>query len=124
MTSASKLAIVDRLLPLLEAFGASRLRQTGLRREMREAGCTHEEALQPTDDNNLRLTPCYGPDGRTPWCEACRRHDAAFHRLLAERKANKARLLRIEKLAVRFAAPDPPEPPPEPKVLLTLMEDA
>lgn len=120
---ASKLAIVDKLLPLLEAFGASRARQTECRQEMKASACTHpdREVVMPSLLGETRTVPCYdSTQGRTPWCEACRRHDQAFARLMHERQANKKRLHKITKLAVAFAEPEP-ELPPEPKELLELM---
>jgi len=118
--NASKLAIVDKLLPLLEAFGASRARQKECRQEMKASACTHDDAVTETDEGVIRW-PCYHPSmGRTPWCDACRRHDSAFSRLMKEREANKKRLHKIERLAVAFAAPEP-ELPPEPKELLELI---
>ena len=123
MSNASKLAIVDKLLPLLEAFGASRARQTALRREMKASACTHPERVVelPSLLDETRTVPCYdAKNGRTPWCDACRQHDGAFARLMAERKINRKRLHKIERLAVAFAAPEQ-ELPPEPKELLELM---
>lgn len=121
---ASKLAIVDKLLPMLEAFGASRARQSEIRREMKASACTHpeREVVMPSLLGETRTVPCFDSEhGRTPWCDACRRHDQAFSRLMAERKSNKKRLLRITKLAVAYAEPEP-ELPPEPKELLELMD--
>lgn len=121
---ASKLAIVDKLLPLLEAFGASRARQSLIRKEMKASACTHPERVvtMPSLLDETRTVPCFDSQhGRTPWCDACRHHDVAFARLMAERKTNKKRLLRIEKLAVAYAEPEP-ELPPEPKELLNLIE--
>jgi thiol-disulfide isomerase/thioredoxin len=123
VTSASKLAIVDKLLPLLEAFGASRQRQTQLRKEMKASACTHpeREVVMESLLGETRTVPCYDPThGRTPWCDHCRQHDQAFARLMAERKSNKKRLHKIEKLAVAYSAPEP-ELPPEPRELLELM---
>ncbi len=123
MSAASKLAIVDKLLPLLEAFGASRQRQTALRREMKTSACTHpdREVAMPSLLDETRVVPCYdSQNGRTPWCDHCRQHDGAFARLMAERKANRTRLHKIERLAVAYSAPEP-ELPPEPKELLELM---
>lgn len=120
---ASKLAIVDKLLPLLEAFGASRARQSTIRKEMKAAACTHPDRVvaMPSLLDEARTVPCFDSQhGRTPWCDACRHHDQAFSRLMAERASNKKRLLRIEKLAVAYAEPEP-ELPPEPKELLELM---
>ncbi len=123
MKTASKLAIIDRLLPLLEVFGASRARQSALRKEMKASACTHpdrEVAVSSLLDE-LRTVPCYDSQhGRTPWCDHCRQHDGAFARLMAERKANKKRLHKIERLAVSYAEPEP-EVPPEPMELLELM---
>lgn len=119
MSNASKLAIVDKLLPLLEAFGASRMRQRELRKEMKASACTSDAAV--VENGRVVLWPCYDSKrGRTPWCAACRQHDNAFAALMAERKANKKRLQKIESLAVAFAQPEP-EDPPEPKELLDLM---
>lgn len=126
MSTATKLAIVDKLLPLLEAFGASRQKQTELRRSMRVAACTHEDAAvtEEGDDGALFRSiqyPCYHSEhGRTPWCEACRQHDQLFSQLMAERKLNKKRLHKIERLAVAYAAPEPAEEP-ERKELLELL---
>jgi hypothetical protein len=120
---ASKLAIVDRLLPLLEAYGASRARQSIIRKEMKAAACTHPDRVvaMPSLLDESRTVPCFDAEhGRTPWCDACRQHDQAFTRLMAERAANKKRFLRIEKLAVAYAEPEA-EVPPEPKELLELM---
>ena len=120
MSSATKLAIVDKLLPMLEAFGASRQRQTELRRSMRQAVCTHDENLVDTGEE-LRVVPCFSPAlGRTPWCDACRQHDQFFSQLMAERRGNKKRLHKIERLAVAYAAPEPLEAE-EPKALLELI---
>jgi hypothetical protein len=122
-SKATKLAIVDRLLPLLEAFGASRAVQTECRQQMKASACTHpdREVAMPSLLGEVRVVPCYdSTHGRTPWCDACRQHDGAFARLMVERKLNKKRLHKIERLAVAFAAPEP-ELPPEPKELLELM---
>jgi thiol-disulfide isomerase/thioredoxin len=121
--TASKLAIVDKLLPLLEAFGASRARQTALRREMKASACSHpdREVSMPSLLDEVRVVPCYdSTQGRTPWCDHCRQHDQAFTRLMAERKANKKRLHKVERLAVAYAEPEP-DLPPEPKELLDLI---
>jgi hypothetical protein len=120
---ASKLAIVDRLLPLLEAFGSSRSRQKSHRQEMKASACTHpeREVAMPSLLGETRTVPCYDSQhGRTPWCDACRRHDQAFVALMAERKSNKKRFHKIERLAMLYAEPEP-EVPPEPKELLELM---
>ncbi len=112
MSSPSKLAIVDKLLPLLEAYGSSRKRQTELRREMKASACTARHSDE---------APCFDPEnGRSPWCDGCRQHDQLFARLMHERQANKKRLLRIERLAVSYAEPEPEEPP-ETKELLELI---
>jgi hypothetical protein len=124
LSSATKLALVDKLLPLLEAFGSSRRAQSQLRKDMKAAACTHadREVVMPSLLGETRTVPCYDPEhGRTPWCEACRQHDLFFSRLMAERKSNKRRLMKIERLAVAYAKPDDPEPP-EPKALLELIE--
>lgn len=126
MSSATKLALVDKLLPLLEAFGSSRRLQSELRKQMKEAACTHESREQLVEDQSgdsfLKVVPCFDSSlGRTPWCDACRQHDQLFARLMAERKSNKLRLLKIERLAVAYAKPEEPEPP-EPKALLELIE--
>jgi hypothetical protein len=120
---ASKLAIVDRLLPLLESFGSSRSRQKAHRQEMKASACTHpdREVAMPSLLDEIRVVPCYdSTNGRTPWCDACRRHDQAFAALMAERKLNKKRLHKIERLAMLYAEPEP-EVPPEPKELLELI---
>jgi hypothetical protein len=120
---ASKLAIVDKLLPLLEAFGASRSRQSAHRQEMKASACTHpdREVTMPSLLDETRVVPCYdSTHGRTPWCDACRRHDQAFAALMAERKLNKTRLHKLERLAMLYAEPEP-EVAPEPKELLELI---
>jgi hypothetical protein len=121
-------AIADKLLPLLEAYGDSRLRQRDLRRAMKAAICRAPEAedMRQALAQGLveagRVAPCYDPlEGRTPWCEACREHDALYARLAAERKGQKARLLKINRLAMVLARPEPP-PPPEPRALIDLIE--
>lgn len=127
MSAASKLAIVDKLLPLLESFGSSRRAQSELRKSMKAAACT--QRTQPADDlppdSRAALeaqAKCFDADyGRTPWCEACRQHDVLFSRLMLERKRNKQRLQKIERLAVAYAKPEEPETP-EPKALLDLIE--
>lgn len=112
--TTSKTAIVDQLLPLLEAFGAARLEMRELRRDMRSKECTGRSGSDPA--------PCYHQsDGRTPWCENCREHDTIFHRLLQVRKTQAKRMQKIERLAIKFAAPEP-EIQPEPKLLLELID--
>jgi hypothetical protein len=118
VSAASKLAIIDRLLPLVEAFGASRRRQSELRKEMKASACVFVLEAAVAGE---QAAPCYSPAGRTPWCEACRRHDQAFAALMAERKHNKRRLHKIEKLSVAYAKPEP-QLPPEPKELLELID--
>ncbi len=122
MSAATKLAIVDRLLPLLEAFGASRQQQTELRRSMKASSCTYPERMQvPENEQTERCVPCYDRlHGRTPWCEACREHDNLFARLMTERKNNKKRLQKIERLAVAYAQPEEPTEP-ERKELFELL---
>jgi hypothetical protein len=125
MRQASKLAIVDNLLPLVEAFGASRRQQTELRRSMRSAACTHPDRTMDVPDEEgepeTKVVPCYDTMlGRTPWCEACRQHDGFFSRLMAERRENKKRLQKIERLAVAYAMPEPAEEP-ERKELFELL---
>ena len=128
MNKAGKLAVVDKLLPLLEAFGACRKKQTELRRAMKASACTHEERMQFVFDeegdpsDHERAIPCYDSvNGRTPWCDACRQHDQFFSALMAERRSNKKRLLKIERLAVLYAEPEELEPE-EPKALLEFIE--
>lgn len=124
MSNATKLAIVDKLLPLLEAFGASRQRQTELRRSMKAAACISEDRMQGTmESDEVRVVPCYDAgNGRTPWCEACRQHDQLFAQLMVERRNNKKRFQKIERLSVAYAAPEPPEEP-ERKELLELIHE-
>lgn len=114
MMTPHKQNIVDRLLPLLEAFGAARLEMRNLRREMKSKECTGRSESEPA--------PCYHQtDGRTPWCENCRQHDATFVRLLQVRKIQAKRTTRIERLAIKLAAPEPVSEP-EPKALLELLD--
>lgn len=108
-----KTAIVDRLLPLLEAFGLAREEMRAIRRSMRSHGCTGATPDTPA--------PCYhSTDGRTPWCANCREHDILYVRLMQTKKLQTRRMQQIERLAIRFAAPEP-EPVEEPKVLLEMM---
>ncbi len=123
MRVASKLAIVDKLLPLLEAFGASRQKQKEQRRAMRGSACQHpdREVVMPDLLGETKAVPCYDPEhGRTPWCDACRRHDQAFAQLMAERALNKKRFHKIERLAVAYAEPELPAEP-ERKELFELL---
>jgi hypothetical protein len=114
MTTPSKTAVLERLLPLIEAFALARLEMRQLRREMRAKECTGRSADEPG--------PCYHPtDGRSPWCDNCREHDATFHRLLQVRQRQAKRMQQIERLAIKYAMPEP-EIPPEPKLLLELID--
>jgi hypothetical protein len=116
MMTSSKTATLEKLLPLLEAFGAARVEMRQLRRDMRSKECTGRSADEPA--------PCYHQtDGRTPWCDNCREHDLIFHQLLQVRKRQTKRMNQIERLAIRFAAPEP-EIPSEPKLLLELIEQS
>lgn len=114
MTTTSRQVIVDRLVALLEAFGATRIELRDMRREMKAKTCTSSSSSDPA--------PCFHQtDGRTPWCQNCRDHDTIFHRLLQTKKQQSKRFLQIERLAIKLATPEP-ETPPEPRLLLEAME--
>src|SRR5262245_40176737 len=88
---------------------------------MKAAACNIRESY-PEGAAKAATAPCFDPEkGRTPWCEPCRQHDQLFSQLMAERKSNKKRLVRIERLAVAYAQPEPEEPP-APKELLDLID--
>lgn len=116
MATTTKQAIIDRLVALLEVFGATRIDLRDIRREMKSKTCTARTADEPA--------PCFHQtDGRTPWCENCRDHDVLFRRLLHVRKEQSKRFLQIERLSIKLAMPEPVNPP-EPRLLLEAIEAA
>jgi hypothetical protein len=102
--------VVDRLLPLVEAYALGRRHQKALLAKLRPAEKC-EKAICHLQ---------YGSD-QTEWCEPCKRREPWFRAFAERRRTNRELLRRIEALGIKLSLPDPPQEPPEPKALLELM---
>jgi hypothetical protein len=106
-------AVVDLLLPRVEAYAAGRQRQKALRSQMRQLPpCEYETSFGATCHTSA-------PDGQ--WCAGCIAREPVWQEFAQVRRDNRELLRRIEVLAARLSLPEPPPPPAPTKDLLELM---
>ncbi len=101
-------SIVDRLLPLVEAYAAGRKTQKAFWRQMRALKCL----------DAFEGSPCW-KTGRVQ-CRECQAKSEVFKLFASSRAENRRLRGRIEALGLRLHAPVVVEPE-EPKPLLDLM---
>lgn len=112
--------LVDRLLPMLEAYAAGRVAEKTMRRQMRAERC--EIAARFAEERRCYL-PVGGGKLEAERCASCKRRTFFWTAFVAQKAENRSLLARIERLALRLSLPDPVEPE-EPKPLLDLMAQA
>lgn len=105
------MTVPDRLLGMIELYAADRVEEKRLRREMRALRCE----VDPDGDR------CYLSEPSAADCAPCRKRRDLWPLFVLSRAANRNRLRKIERLALRLSMPEPPEPE-EPKPLLDIIE--
>jgi len=107
--------VVDRLLPLVEAYALGRRHQKDLRAKLRGKPCEHSRGM------GCHFTEGLDPNDRARWCQSCVEREPVWQEFAERKRKNREILARIQVLGLRLSMPDaPPEPEPV-KELLELM---